>query len=276
MVSCDLFYPPSPFSPPDWIIGTWSDSFDINAYTFSSDNIVFITSGITIDYKELCRQSARSGDIYSDLEPNDHTYIFQMSSGGVTLQYIFEKTSTTTLNYSIGASTIELIKDGASGGYTLRGTGPAGGYIFYDKGYYSDGWRYLEAAPNDQSLEISWGGEGTAIPGADGTVVGTGKQNTTEIVAQLGSSDSYAAGICDSLILGGYSDWFLPSRDELLEMYNNLKLYGIGNFPDGYIWWSSSEYNSTMSWFVRFEDGASAYVGKAGYSVCHVRAARSF
>jgi len=31
--------------------------------------------------------------------------------------------------------------------YALCDTGPAGGYIFYDKGYYSSGWRYLEAAP---------------------------------------------------------------------------------------------------------------------------------
>lgn len=39
----------------------------------------------------------------------------------------------------------------------LRGTGPAGGLIFYDKGSYSDGWRYLEAAPYDQSSDLTWG-----------------------------------------------------------------------------------------------------------------------
>ena len=33
--------------------------------------------------------------------------------------------------------------------YKVGDEGPAGGIIFYDKGSYSDGWRYLEAAPAD-------------------------------------------------------------------------------------------------------------------------------
>lgn len=65
--------------------------------------------------------------------------------------------------------------------YALRDTGPAGGYIFYDKGYYSSGWRYLEAAPSDQSPKPEWGCGGVLIPGADGIVVGTGEQNTNHI-----------------------------------------------------------------------------------------------
>ena len=33
--------------------------------------------------------------------------------------------------------------------YKVGDIGPAGGYVFYDKGFYSDGWRYIEAAPAD-------------------------------------------------------------------------------------------------------------------------------
>jgi len=49
-------------------------------------------------------------------------------------------------NWGAWSSTWNLtIKSTTS--YALRNIGNAGGYIFYDKEYYSNGWRYLEAAP---------------------------------------------------------------------------------------------------------------------------------
>ena len=44
-----------------------------------------------------------------------------------------------------------------NGTYALRDIGPAGGYISYDKGSYSDGWRYLEAAPVSTEWEKNIG-----------------------------------------------------------------------------------------------------------------------
>lgn len=69
--------------------------------------------------------------------------------------------------FTMGASDVILYAQWTP--YVLRDTGPAGGYIFYDKGDYSDGWRYLEAAPSDQSTGAPWGCVRTAISGADGT-----------------------------------------------------------------------------------------------------------
>ncbi|GHU33390.1 hypothetical protein FACS1894172_11810 [Spirochaetia bacterium] len=40
--------------------------------------------------------------------------------------------------------------------YVIGDTGPAGGLIFYDKGDYSDGWRYLEVAPVTTETTAQW------------------------------------------------------------------------------------------------------------------------
>ncbi len=62
--------------------------------------------------------------------------------------------------------------------------GPAGGFIFYvNPNSAADGWRYLEAAPFDQSAGAKWGCFRRVIDGARGTAVGTGRQNTADMLA---------------------------------------------------------------------------------------------
>ena len=105
------------------------------------------------------------------------------------------------------------------GEYNIGDTGPAGGLIFYvNPNYKTDGWYYLEAAPSDQSTGILWDYGRDVATGATATVVGTGQANTQTIVKVLGAG-SYAAQLCNDLAQGGYSDWFLPSKDELDLMY---------------------------------------------------------
>jgi hypothetical protein len=156
--------------------------------------------------------------------------------------------------------------------YSIGDTGPAGGLIFYDKGSYSSGWRYLEAAPSDQSTDIQWDNGSSTTTGASGTAIGTGAANTTAIVASQGAG-SYAAKLCDDLVLGGYSDWFLPSKDELNQMYVNLKQQSRGGIAStGY--WSSSEYNSFIACYQNFDVGHQGTYFK--YYSNSVRAARAF
>ena len=66
----------------------------------------------------------------------------------------------------------------------------------------------------------------------------------------------YAANAAEFVSVNGYGDWFLPSRDELGLMYDNLKAKGIGSFSDGG-YWSSSEYNSSVygAWGQYFSGG---------------------
>jgi hypothetical protein len=63
-------------------------------------------------------------------------------------------------------------------------TGPAGGIIFYDKGRASEGWRYLEAAPSDQSTGIQWYNGSYITTGATATGIGSGKANTATILSK--------------------------------------------------------------------------------------------
>lgn len=119
--------------------------------------------------------------------------------------------------------------------YALRDTGPAGGHIFYDKGSYSDGWRYLEAAPMSTEAEKQWGSYYQAyilktewnkkqwssyetLMRGTGTGIGTGQSNTTIIIIVMtwlnrtnsNSETDNAAQLCYDLTEGGYSDWFYP------------------------------------------------------------------
>ena len=169
-----------------------------------------------------------------------------------------------------------LKKETLQNTYALRDTGPAGGYIFYDKGNYSDGWRYLEAAPESTEwIEKEWGSYKTKIGGTE-TGIGTGQSNTTKIVTWLNnySETGKAAQLCNDLTIGGYCDWFLPSDDELNLMYKNLKVYGVGGFSDD-LYWSSSEFNASIAWLRNFYYHGQSRDG-AKYYPHRVRAVRVF
>ena len=150
-------------------------------------------------------------------------------------------------------------------------TGPGGGLVFFDKGNTNGGWQYLESATSDQSTGITWGCSGTSIPGTQLTV-GSGEANTSLIVSGC-NEVSFAAQLCNDLTLGGQSDWFLPSNDELVLMYRNLHLNGLGNFSL-FNYWSSSEDNNSTARYLDFLNGGTLNVFK--YNAYYVRAVRAF
>jgi hypothetical protein len=140
--------------------------------------------------------------------------------------------------------------------YKIGDTGPAGGIVFFDRGFTGDGWRFLEAAPAGAEFTAEWGAYEKNIANTM-TAVGFGKQNTKLIVDRLRSlgERNKAAQICATLDINGYKDWFLPSRDELDLMYKNLKQKGLGGFCDK--WYSSSSQGTDANnvWGQDFTDG---------------------
>ena len=90
----------------------------------------------------------------------------------------------------------------------------------------------LVATPTRYGFFDPWGCTGV-VTGASGRLVGDGATNHAAILAaSCPDAMPISSMICDTLTLGGYTDWVLPSIDELNLMYNNLHLNGHGNFND--------------------------------------------
>ena len=154
-----------------------------------------------------------------------------------------------------------------------------GGKIAYilqpgDPGYVANETHGLIAAPNDQSADAQWGCFGTGIPGADSRLIGTGNQNTIDIMVGCNTA-GIAARICGDLILGGYNDWYLPSLYELKKLYINRA--AIGGLT-GSVYWSSSQYSedNNNAFCEIFDTGTETDVFMFKNNGASVRAVRSF
>lgn len=118
-----------------------------------------------------------------------------------------------------------------------------GGIVFYvlqpsDAGYDANVQHGLIAATSNQSNGVNWA-KTASVTGATGTAIGTGLANTTLIIANQGNSGSYAAKIARDYTGGGYTDWYLPSAEEL------HKMVGVTALNLSTYYHSSTEYNST-------------------------------
>lgn len=154
-----------------------------------------------------------------------------------------------------------------------------GGVIFYidDTGEHG-----LVCAVSDQSFGSTWKCEtNIVIQGAQETAIGTGAQNTADILLVCDATPTIAAAICNSLDLNGYTDWFLPSKDELNEIYKNKSAVDVTAVDNGGAllqntnYWSSSHQLSNTVWIQFFGNGGSQS-GNSFDDSNHVRAIRAF
>ena len=163
-------------------------------------------------------------------------------------------------------------------------TGPGGGIVFYDAGSTQSWGRYLEAAcvgwQNDcdgTTVDplVKWGCNGTLISGAGSQAIGTGEQNTADIVTGC-PTPGVAAHLANDLVLGGQTDWFLPSKDELNEMFTMLhsSFTPLGGFLTDDFYLSSSEDDDASAFAQRFDDGVQDNRSKG--TTYYVRPVRAF
>ena len=170
--------------------------------------------------------------------------------------------------------------------YQIGDTGPGGGIIFH---LSDDGEHGLEASPDDlDNGDVVWGIKWHKVSADTHAVksgINDGSFNTDRIIIDQGSG-SYAALICANYNGGGFGDWYLPSRDELNLMWENLADSdgdgsnsgpgdpgNLGGFANDF-YWNSSESSSDFAWIQGFGDGSLGIGSKNGTN--RVRAVRAF
>ena len=169
--------------------------------------------------------------------------------------------------------------------YNIGDRGPANGYIFYiNPNYMTDGWRYLEAADRDvnNSCVFAWevptGGDllpptYNNITDAQYSGIGFGYSNSMAIVSKVTTTSAAFIAFQFAYAYGGFlfSDWFLPSYDELYRMYTTIKnLPGSGFSNNPY--WSSTQATQYNAYYVNFSNGSTgSAVKNTAYRIRPVR-----
>ncbi len=137
--------------------------------------------------------------------------------------------------------------------------GGSGGYVFYDKGEITDGWRYLEAAPSSLTTQnysyFKWGNStcGYSFVSGVGNLIGDGKNNSV-LIKNYCNYDNIGAVMCKNTSLNARSDWFLPSIDEVKELYR-LQDVGVLTFDSNLL--SSSQSSNTLGFALNISTGNS-------------------
>jgi hypothetical protein len=156
----------------------------------------------------------------------------------------------------------------------VLGTTYGGGKIFYifqsgDPGYVAGQTHGLIAALANQTGG-TWGCYGGVM--SVSPLLGTGSANTTNIIANCGET-TIAAKRARAVTDGGFTDWYLPSRDELDKLYINKNL--VGGFVNG-TYWSSSQGNPTYA-YAYYQDFVTGEITWQDKNIpMNVRAIRTF
>jgi hypothetical protein len=203
--------------------------------------------------------------------------------------------TTYTITYTVSGLTVATaavtvaLTCAAGGACSVGDTGPGGGIVFYvAASNFTSSYstcnttcRYLEAAPTSginawTDARYAWSGNTTVEIGATapGTAIGRGYANTLAIRDQVSGGNTADRAATKARAYGGpnnLSDWFLPSKDELNQLYLQREFVG-GFVANSY--WSSSEYDAGTAWFQSFSNGAQGNGFKS--STFYVRPVRAF
>jgi len=253
----------------DATLTLWKDSSkietnpitDITQITATGGGNIKSDGGFPVTERGVCWSTSQNPTIY-DSKTTDGSGIGSFTSNITGL----------TGNTSYYVRAYATNSKGTMYGNQLSFTTTNGHYIgeYFGGGiiFYLDGTEHGLIADHHNTLsDCRWGCSGTLI-GGTGTAIGTGQANTTVIAN--GCSDS-PAKYCYELVQNGYDDWFLPSKEELNQIYIQKNVLGV--FANNY-YWSSSEIDDSAAWCQNFADGNQPEADK--WSRLYVIAVRAF
>ena len=234
--------------------------------TYGANNATAMTHGVSVN----------AGSAHTVLALGD-TGFATPQQDGITLRFGGWNTARdgSGTQYAAGASINPVSSNLAlyARWSVIGGIGPASGYVFYDKGSYASGWRYLEvynpsAADSAQDfLTLT----GTSLGTASGA--GSGKKNTALFLAK---SNSGIPALCASFAANGFGDWFLPSSSDLESIRVNLVAgCGLGGFATDNDYATSTEADINSIVAENMSTGATSNRAKTG-STLYWRPVRAF
>jgi hypothetical protein len=263
---------PSLFIP----TSSWSTNITMEAPVYDSITMLWTVNatilpsgGSPISEKGFCYSSTNN-------QPNVYDTIINSGTGnGVFSEYMIngeEMTLQLNTNYFVCAFATSL--EGISYSQVFNFTTPTeitpqvgqlrfGGQIFY----VDETGEHGLVAANQSIGNYSWGCENSTVNGADGTDIGMGEQNTMDIVSSCAET-LIAASVALTYQNDGYTDWYLPSKDELMLIYSALYI-DFYNVNTNYKYWSSTEYNinSIFGWALNFSSGTFLGHGKTAQNL---------
>lgn len=284
-----------------WTLVSAAGTYNFNSYSMFSARGTsavlprWFTSGATYALRVFGMRADWDGISHSAQNVTPHSTVETFTMPICVAAAAATTTTTTTVALTCATGGVCVVGD----------TGPGGGIVFYVKAaggtFTSTGsdcgtaCKYLEAAPTSWATstvnscatpgtstsdpKCSWAtlstpinNQVTAVSGADGLIIGTGYQNSVDIVAQSGNVVATSAALLARAYAGGSkSDWYLPSKNELDEL--RLQQATVGLASSSYFW-SSSESSASGAWsqnFGGFQSGEDK-----SFNFRSVRAVRAF
>lgn len=180
-------------------------------------------------------------------------------------QNVYNPEITVEQNLNNGVDILDILA--ANDVNSLYGIEYNGGFIFDVN--IEDG-SMIVATDYSQIGSVAWGDVFNLDTSAE---IGTGDTNTQMIVdgnqndnstegVEFGSDD-YAFKIVSDLEYNNNNNWFIPSRDSMKAIFDNVHSLGFGNFEESLIYWSSTKvgYSPYVMGFNFDSWGGEAFLG---------------
>lgn len=157
----------------------------------------------------------------------------------------------------------------------FHGLNYAGGIIFYLE---SNGKGLVVADENIATMYggiIDWGCENELVATSSGGIF-QGESDNVLILNHGCTEPNIPVEMCSQLVKNGYDDWYLPSADELEQIFQKLVPLSVGNLIVSHVYWSSTETDATLAKALRFNNNTSPGNYPKDQIVGRVRAIRTF